>query len=401
MKLRDIILTCGLAVFAGCAEQQPVSSDTKIDKSMELIVQKKFDDAEWLLLDEERQAGQRPSIDFLLAKIYTERNKAPTRDNIGDAALGILRWERVLQRDSENKEYLNKLLTCRKALAEQHYNTAQMLFISDMKPDNRKLAKEEFHVETYEEAKNLAFGAYAKAIIQLKPVVKGMPDDAKAWAVLGDCYANIDSNVLALDAYKHLAKLKPDEPKVYLAIAVVYIKNNMTWAIVDEIDSAPEDEREYKRRMMGKAAVYAFDEFAKKGVSLSFITQTPEQSRKLAQVLYLTSSLGWEEEMKKEKITDRNYTQPLQQLFWGAAFDFLGAKTEDEKEQVLKRLENGYDPINKGLEDGLGTLEKVYEHNLKTGRLRVIGAPQLLQSLKERYAPKKEAPKKEPPQKDF
>ncbi len=386
MKLRDIILAFGLASFAGCADQpkQPETSiETRIDKSMELFVQKKYDDAEWLLLEEERSNGQRPAIDFLLARIYGERDKKPTRENIGDAGLGILRWERVVQRESENKEYLQKLLACRKLAAVQYYNAAQILWNSDTNPNYRKRAIEEFHIETFEEAKNLALGAYTRAIIQLKPVVKGMPDDDRAWGVLGDCYAHIEDNVRALDAYRHVAKLKPDEPKVYLAIAVIYMKNNMTWAVMDEINSAPEAEREHKRRMMGKAVANAFEEFSKKGVPLAFITQTPEQAKKLAQVFYLTSSIRWEDEMKKENSSDRDFGQSVHNLFFASTFDYQTAKTDDEKEQVLKRIENGYDPINKGLENKLGTVEKTYEHYFKSGRLRVQGAPELLQALKE------------------
>jgi tetratricopeptide (TPR) repeat protein len=350
---------------------------------MELVVQKKYDDAEWLLLDEERKNGQRPSIDFLLAKIYTERNKASTQASSGDAVLGILRWERIVQGNPENKEYQDKLLTCRKISGFQYYNAAQILLSSNVNSDHKKIAKEMFNVETFEEAKNLALGGYARAIIQLKQVVKGLPDDVQAWSILGDCYAHIESNSLAINAYRQVARLKPNEPRVYLAIAAVYMKNNMTWAIIDEMNSGPESEREQKRRMYGKAVITALDEFSKKKVPVAFITQSPDQAKKLAQVFYLTSSLRWEDEMKKEKSEDRDFGQSLHNLFFAATFDYQTAKTDDEKDQVLKRLENGYDPINKGLENKLGTLEKTYEHQVKSGRLRVQGAPELLQSLKE------------------
>ena len=411
MKKLQALVAAGILAVTGCQTNSPQSTDAQ-DKSskpaaLDAVLleaahlhhnasflvsanreegQQYWAKAERLLLEQEKTQPSN-KIDFLLADLYTKRNKPANGDAPCDREKAIPRWERLMN-EKPSKELTTPLMGCYATVANERFLESQMLSQFGTAPESDKqILKGIFKVETREQAEALT-DEKLLSFIQLLETAGKYSKDAGGVGIVS---LQFKDSPHALVWYRRMIKVAPDMSFGYRYLVKHYEGQGSIGHVLDELKVIPEYLKEPK---LIDTVIDLLDERRKMGLRPK---QTPDHAGnlKVALLLYQTSAERWAREMKKEDMTDRNYVAAVEEAFIAGVLDYHCAKTDEGRASALRRLEGTYNLINSGMDNGLGRLDKMFEHTVTRNKITVEGADIVSEALKERYTPKKESQKKD------
>jgi hypothetical protein len=104
-----------------------------------------------------------------------------------------------------------------------------------------------------------------------------------------------------------------------------------------------------------------FDDSRARRVAPRLNIKKQEDALKAAELFYLTSKTRWNRELKKEKISDRDYLDPLYDCFRAGSYEVLLAQNDEQRDAAHKKFTHAFNSINDGMEKALGRIDKSYE----------------------------------------
>lgn len=346
--------------------------------------------AEQLLLNLEKKKPD-IRIDVLLADVYMNRNKQENGSELGDYEKAIPRWERALKENEKNSNILMEkkgraqqlLAKCYGDVGLGKFYEAQILTQFAKTEETGKILKEVYKVETKEQSEALSTEKLRSAVMLIE---KAMQNTADAGGI-GALTFKFDDDSLALHWYRRMVIVAPEKSLGYRRLALHYEMQGKLGHVLDEMDELKEVPEDVKRPKIIDAVIALLDTRRKMGLRPKQ-TLDPVENLKKALLLYETSTVRWAREMKKERMVDRDHLAAMEEAFIAGALDYNYSQTDERRSAALKRLETAYNSINGGLDNGLGKLDKAYEHFIKIGRTKVEGADKVSEALKARSAGK-------------
>ena len=336
---------------------------------------------------------------FELDRIVREADELYKRNERGgqgipsDHEKAIPLWEKALElapSEIHAELYQTKLITCRGTVTTQRISHAKTLAFFEKAAKVRQSAKEAFGISTPAEAKELQTRFYRDAIEQLDHIVADKPKQIASLATRGLTYVELKEWDYALADYRRVVTLKPDELTGYALLLNAHIaKSGKVFNIVEELKHLKHIDSLVRARNIAEVGIASFDKFLEMGrktgaKSANIDIRTRPECMNAATFFYLTAAFRWNKEMKKP-LSSRDFSTPLRDLLLGGSFDFSVREDPQAREQALGRFIDGYDTINKGMDNGLKRLDKLYEDKVINGNIDVLGKKEVLKALKEHY----------------
>lgn len=99
----------------------------------------------------------------------------------------------------------------------------------------------------------------ATQIFQLEKVTKENPDDAAAWASLGNLYFDTGNLQKAITAYTRSLALKPNDANVITDLGVMYRRSGQPNKAIEEFDKAAKIDPKHETALFNKGIVLMHD----------------------------------------------------------------------------------------------------------------------------------------------
>jgi len=347
--------------------------------------------AEQLLLDLNKKKPD-VKIDVILADIYMNRDKKEKGIEPSDFEKAIPLWENVLKYNEKTNILMEKkikaqqsLVKCYVEVGSQKFLEAQVLTQFKKTQEAARLIKETYNVETDEQAQELSKQRLRRAVELFDKSVE-KKRDYKIAGILTLQYVDSDAE---LNWSRRMVAVAPDVMFGYRTLITHYQKRGKFGHVLDELDELKEVPENVKRLKIIDAAIDALDAGRKVGQKPSS-TNDPVENLKRALLLYETSTARWSREMKKEKITDREPIAAMEEAFIAGTLDYEYSKADERRAAALSRLEKAYNSINEGMDNGLGKLDKAYEHFISRNKIKIEGSDKVTEALKTRLTDKKD-----------
>ncbi|HLF54736.1 MAG TPA: tetratricopeptide repeat protein [Candidatus Nanoarchaeia archaeon] len=346
-----------------------------------------LDEAEKLIIDNQAEG---PSIDLILAEIYTLRDRPSTKEHPkSDHALAISRWERFLPHAKKPDEYKDKILKCRYTVAKGDIASGFILSQYRIDPKKSKLAEELFEVQDAGEALSLAAKFYNRAISQLEILANGWPHNAEILHMLSDAYFRLERFDNALEALRKYIQLKPDDKEAYNSLITTYMVRNELPFVLNEsvlIGIKPE----IARKNIALALADRMDYARKNNSHPNFQIRSEEEAYKVSELLYEVASARWEREKKKEFLK-RDCFGPIMEIFMAGCTEYgvhfknnlllsrnreqiakedyesSAKKIGEQGKLTVKRMADRYDAIRKDMNDEILPVEEVFKKLVVNG----------------------------------
>jgi hypothetical protein len=303
----------------------------------------------------------------------------------GDREKAIPLLERIVKRSNE-EGFGEILLHCRRTAASEKFNEAQRLWAFDQ--NQQDSIRKDYQVKTKEESREAAKKLYKDSILQLKHILEADPDtNPKEWWIKGTAHARFGEWDSSADCQRNYLKRAPGEVEAYKSLFIMLYQLRKTGSILDDLEKINLDEKE-KISNLVKGMHSAYDEARSLKILVRVRAETKEDRLKAAKLFYLSSKIGWDEEMKKENANDRNFIYPMHDVMRAGSFDLLAAETDEERAAAFKRFEQAYEAINKGMDNAFGELSKYYKFIILTRKSVPMAdgeAEKVHEMLKQRY----------------
>ncbi len=318
-------------------------------------------------------------------KLYA-RNNPEKKDAPSDHESAAKLYEKVL-RGGFDGDVATKMVDCCMHVSSEKFNAAQRLWEFEMHlPSERKALAEKYNIKNLQQARELAKPLYKSAEVHLEKVAKLQPRRAEVWHFLTIAYVRNDAIDKGLDAAKLYTRLKPEDSSGYHLLLGIYMEKGTPGDILDDIKQIDYVEDDVKIAKMTEGVNKVYDDLRTRKVILQLKIDKIDDRKKAAQLFYLTSKTKWAQEMKKEKIAERDFLNPIQDCYRAGSLDVLAAETDEQREAALKRFEDAFSNINKGLDNGLSTLDKAYFQTLfRVKSVAIDGQEKVFELLRERY----------------
>lgn len=335
----------------------------------------------------DKPAQQEEDLDKILGeaeKLY-ERNNPASNGTPSDKELAAKLFEKVMK-GAFDRDAAKKMFDCCMQVASEKFNHAQKLWeIATIPADERKELVDKYKLKNIDQAHEIAKPIYQSVADHLEKALALRPTRDDLWYFLTISYFRVDKLDKGLDAARVYLRLKPEENRGYHLLFGVYLDKGKPGDVLEELKELPIDENKlYARLAEGVDGVYNDLRTRKAVVQLKI--EKKEDMRKAAKLFYLVSKTTWSEEMKKEKLTDRGFSNPLQNCYRAGSLDILASENADELKSALNRFEESFQNINKGLDNGLSTLDKAYFQSVfRAKTLAIFGQEKVMEILKEHY----------------